>query len=474
MMTPCNGASCTPLAVQRHARAAAGLLPARLRPLLLTLLPALLLAGCAAPPVVPARPATPVPFVQRTLTAEERKAAFDKVFSTIQLQYVDPQHNGADWAAVGERYRAELLRGGVDEGQFWRGLNRMAGELKDAHTSVRSPLEVNAVLQQRGNFGLGLSKLDGQWVVGGLASNSQAALLGVRPGHKLLQIDGQAAEAWWQSAAAGVRGSSTERSNFTLVSRELNQRPVGSILTLNLQRPDGSNYSVTLRQDPQSPVQSLLRSHLLASNLGYLRFVAFLEPLMPEMTSALRRLSSAQGLVLDLRGNGGGSFKMAVDLMGWLLRSGGEVGAVITRNNQRLISPTGQQDQTPNLNVTLQSAPLAMPIAVLIDENSASAAELLAAVLQDRGRTRVFGTTSCGCLLGGRGAGEPLPGGGRLQMSLFDMRIGAAPGKRIEGVGVQPDQPVPLTLQTLQGQRDAVFEAAQAWLQQGAPGLVTR
>jgi hypothetical protein len=37
-----------------------------------------------------------------------------------------------------------------------------------------------------------------------------------------------------------------------------------------------------------------------------------------------------------------------------------------------------------------------------------------------------------------------------------------------------PDQPVPLTLQALQGQRDTVFEAAQAWLQQGGPGLVPR
>ncbi len=443
----------------------------------LAALAALAGAGCTTTAPAPvARPATAAPFVQRTLNADERKAAFDKVWTTIQQQYVDPRHNGADWPAIGERYRAELLRGGVDEGQFWRGLNRMAGELKDAHTSVRSPLEVNAIVQQRGNFGLGLAKLDGHWVVGGLAGNSQAALLGVRPGHRVLQIDGQAADAWWQATAAAVRGSSTERSRFTLVSRELNQRPVGSILSLGLQRPDGSSYSVTLRQDPQSPAQSLLRSHLLASNLGYLRFAAFLDPLMPEMGVALKRLSSAQGLVLDLRGNGGGSFKMAVEMMGWLLRSGGEVGAVITRDNQRLTMPTaaGPQDTTPSLQVTLQAQPLAMPLAVLIDENSASAAELLAAVLQDRGRARVFGSTSCGCLLGGRSGGEPLPGGGRLMMSLFDMRIGPAPGKRIEGVGVQPDQPVPLTLVALQGQHDVVFEAAQSWLQQGAPGLVAR
>jgi carboxyl-terminal processing protease len=119
---------------------------------------------------------------------------------------------------------------------------------------------------------------------------------------------------------------------------------------------------------------------------------------------------------------------------------------------------------TPTLTVTLQPQPLKMPLAVLIDESSASASELLAAVLQDRGRARVFGVPSCGCLLGARGGGLEIPGGGRLMMSQFDMRIGATPGKRIEGVGVQPDAPVPWTVGALQGQRDVVFDAAQAWL----------
>ncbi len=441
-----------------------------LRGAALLLSAALLLVGCAGPSGAPRATTKPVPFVQKQLSPEQRQAAFEQVFNTIQAQYFDPNHNGVDWVAVGARYRAELLRGGVGETQFWRGLNRMAGELKDAHTSVRSPLEVNAITQQRGNFGLSLMPLDGHWVVRGLSGASQAALLGVRPGHRVLSIDGQPTQAWWQATSAQVRGSSTDRSNFTLVSRELNQRPVGSTLTLGLQRPDGSLYSVTLRQDPQSRVQSLLRSHQLASNLGYLRFVAFLEPLMPEMADTLQRLSSTQGLVLDLRGNPGGSFKMAVQLMGWLLRSGGPVGTVITRDHKRLTAAGSDKDITPDLQVTLQARPLTMPMAVLVDENSASAAELLAAVLQDHGRARVFGNTSCGCLLGVRVAGEVLPGGGRLQVSLFDMRIGNPPGKRIEGVGVVPDQPIPVTLDALRSQADPVYEAAQAWLLQGAPG----
>ncbi len=442
-------------------RAPARRLRATPLPLLCALLCALLLSACATPTPLPR---VAVPYVPQTLGPQQRQAALDLVWQSIQQQYVDPRFNGADWAAVGRRYRAELLQPGLDEAAFWRGLNRMAGELKDAHTTVRSPLEVNATLQQRGHHGLGLQKLQGHWVVSGLSGNSQAALLGVRAGHRVLQIDNQDFDRWWQATAATVRGSSTDRSNFGLVLRELNQRPVGSLMALQLQRPDGSRYRVTLRQDPLSPAQAVLRAHLLASNLGYLRFANFNPALKTELEAALKRLSGAQALVLDLRGNGGGSFKMAVDLMGWLLPQGGSMGEIITRDNQRLTAMMGLVDVTPTLNVTLQPQPLAMPMAVLIDENSASASELLASVLQDRGRARVFGVPSCGCLLGARAGGIELPGGGRLMMSQFDMRIGAPPGKRIEGVGVQPDAPVPWTEEALRAQRDVVFEAAQSWL----------
>ena len=444
-----------------------------MRTLLTTaLLLAALLSGCATPP----RPSGP--YVPQALGMEQRQAALQQVWSTIKNEYVDPQHNGVDWDAVGQRYRSELLRSSVDDAAFWRGLNRMAGELRDAHTSVRSPLEVNATVQQRGNFGLALLKLEGGWVMGGLSGASQAALLGVRPGHRLLQIDGQDIEAWWKVASAAVRGSSTDRSNFTLVMRDLNARPVGSTLVLTLQRPSTGNspadkdsiYTVTLKQDPLSPVQGLLRTHLLASNLAYVRFATFNPVVMPELQASFKRMADAKGLVLDLRGNGGGSFKMAVDLMGWFMKEGGNMGEIVTRNNQRLTALLGLVDITPDLVVKPQAQPLNMPLAVLLDENSASASELLAGVLQDRGRARVFGTTSCGCLLGVRSGGLPLPGGGRLVMSQFDVRIGAPPGKRIEGLGVTPDEPVPWTVATLQGQRDVVFEAAQAWVMQQGQG----
>ena len=428
-------------------------LPRLLAPLAL----AAVLAGCATPAQQRA------PYVPTTLSAEQRQAAFDKVWKTIAEDYVDPRHNGVDWKAVGERYRQRSLTARDDE-SFWRELNLMVGEMRDAHTTVRSPLEVNGKATQRGAHGITLARIDGQLIVKGVAGNSQAQLLGVRPGMKLTQIDGEPAEAWWQRTAAEVRGSSTERSNFALVQQALNVRPVDSLLKLRFET-GATPLEVTLKQDPLQPFG--IRAHWLASDLAYLRFAGFNPGLEQGLATSLARLAGARGLVLDLRENGGGSLKLTTQLLGWLLPPG-NAGEVITRDNKRLSALFGLLDVTPTLEIKPQEKRLTAPLAVLIDERSASAAELMAGVLQDQGRARVFGEASCGCLLLVRGAGEDLPGGGKLVFSEVDLRIGK--GKRIEGSGVQPDEPVPPVTASLLTGRDIALEAAQAWLlKQAAP-----
>lgn len=424
---------------------------------------AALLAGCATPAQQRA------PYVPTTLSATDRQAAFDQVWKTINEDYVDGRHNGVDWKSVGERYRPRVLATKDDEA-FWRELNLMVGEMRDAHTLVRSPLEVNGKATQRGWHGLTLARVDGQLIVKSVASNSQAQLLGVRAGMKLAQIDGEAAEAWWQRTAGEVRGSSTEKSNFALVQQTLNARPVDSLLRLRFER-GAAPLELTLRQDPLQPFG--VRAHWLDSGLGYLRFGGFNTGFEQGLETSLVRLAGAKGLVLDLRENGGGSLKLTMQLLGWLLPPG-KAGEVFTRDNRRLSALFGLLDVTPTLEIKPQEKRLTLPLAVLIDERSASAAELMAGVLQDQGRARVFGEASCGCLLMVRGAGQSLPGGGRLVFSEADLRIGK--DKRIEGLGVQPDEPVPPATAALLAGRDLALEAAQAWLLKqaaSAPGTTT-
>src|ERR1700681_3822297 len=72
------------------------------------------------------------------LGAEQRQRAFDFVWSTINDKYYNAQLNSADWKSVGARYHTLALAAADDE-TFWDTLDRMTGELRDAHTRVESP-----------------------------------------------------------------------------------------------------------------------------------------------------------------------------------------------------------------------------------------------------------------------------------------------------------------------------------------------
>jgi carboxyl-terminal processing protease len=101
------------------------------------------------------------------------------------------------------------------------------------------------------------------------------------------------------------------------------------------------------------------------------------------------------------------------------------------------------------------------PVAIIIDSQSASASELFAGTMQAAGRAKIVGRTSCGCLLGFLGYAH-VPGGADLAYSEVGFVL--SNGKHIEGEGVIPDVPVPLTLDNLRMSRDRPLEEAQETL----------
>ncbi len=410
---------------------------------------ALALAGCASGP--------PQPFVPTPTTADARSAAFDAVARMVEQRYVDPKLNGVDWAAVQARYRQRVLQAPDDEA-YWAELNRMVGELRDAHTRVLSPMDLKATRMQRGFHGVSIEPHDGRWWVSGVAGQMQGWLLGVRPGQEVLAVDGQPVAAWWGQQLAQTPGSSTPRAQQLLVNRALNRGPVGGERSLALRGSDGQTRELALRIDPGFLAE--VRAHRLADGTGYLRFNGFQPALATELRAAIEYLADSERLVLDLRGNPGGSQALTMQLLGWFLPTG-SAGRVITRDNQRLTALLGLLDVTPKLDIPAQPRRLAQPMAVLVDQASASGAELMAGVLQAKGRARLFGSTSCGCLLAVRG-GEDLPGGGKLVLSEVDLSIDNR--IRVEGVGIQPDEDIWADPASALLGDDKVLSAARRWL----------
>ncbi|MEJ7618061.1 MAG: S41 family peptidase, partial [Pyrinomonadaceae bacterium] len=97
------------------------------------------------------------------------------------------------------------------------------------------------------------------------------------------------------------------------------------------------------------------------------------------------------------------------------------------------------------------------PLVVLTSEKTASAAEIFAHALQERKRAAILGGETCGCVLGISRA-RKLADGGTLALSEMDYQTAA--GTRLEGVGVTPDERLPLKLSDLVRRRDATLERA--------------
>jgi len=165
-------------------------------------------------------------------------------------------------------------------------------------------------------------------------------------------------------------------------------------------------------------------------------------------------LEGAEGIILDLRANGGGDAEAMADIASLFLEDGINLGRFADRSGASF----ELQTYSKRLFRVPQWSPTKLPLVVLTSENTSSAAEILVAALQAKQRARVIGTATCGCVLAIRNR-HPLPDGGLLDVSEFDYRT--AGGVRLQGAGIKPDASTPLTRADIYSRRDAALELAK-------------
>src|SRR6185295_1312535 len=159
------------------------------------------------------------------------------------------------------------------------------------------------------------------------------------------------------------------------VSTEKIKGPEGSEVTIGVKRtPDGEARELTLtRAQVALPILSSRIVKVGGRTLGYVRLLAFSEGAHALLHDAVQKLErqGAEGIVLDLRANGGGLLEEAVLSASVFLPEGQVVVSTDSRTQGRVIYKT--------LGGNLPK----IPVAVLIDRNTASAAEILTAALAD-------------------------------------------------------------------------------------------
>jgi carboxyl-terminal processing protease len=396
------------------------------------------------------------------LSKAARERAFDFVWRTIEDRYHDPSYNGVDWKAVGERYRP-LALAAKDDAAFWDVLDRMTGELRDSHTRVESPRDVELRKRHQAiSIGIAILPIEGELAVATVDRNSDAWWAGVRPGMLVTAIEGRPAAEAYEALLGESRRASTERArHFAAMRRLVMGGPEGSRVALTFQRADGTSFGASL---PRKRIDRprIETQRMLPSGYGYVRFSEWTLGLTIRAVEAIDRMHDAPGIVIDLRGNPGGSVHAVNMMLEKFFTRPTELGHATTRNGTPVSMLFGAVDIIKLHREVHGSADAYRgPVVILVNEGSASGSELFAGTMQSAGRAKVIGRPSCGCLLGFLGYAH-VPGGAELAYSEVGFVL--SNGRHIEGEGVIPDVEVPLTLSDLRLERDRALEEAQQLL----------
>lgn len=300
------------------------------------------------------------------------KLLLDEAWQIVNREYVDIAFNQIDWQAV----RHELLsRDYSSREEAYTALRTALEQLEDPYTRFMDPEQYDQLTRQTSGelSGIGLrlqlEQETGRLVVVEPIPNSPAAAAGIQSGDHILEIDGQPTE-----------GMSVEAAS-TLIRGE-----VGTRVTLRIDRNGEEILDLPLtRARIELPtVRHTLRQEN-GTRIGYIRLGEFSSHAAEQMQQAIEELETqeAEAFVLDLRGNPGGLLYASIDISRMWIES----GAIVRTVDRIGASEEIRANQTALTN---------LPLAVLVDGNSASSSEILTGALMDNRRATVVGSQTFG------------------------------------------------------------------------------
>jgi len=290
----------------------------------------------------------------------------------------------------------------------------------DEHSEFLSVDEMRAMQEdtagQFGGIGVVVGQRAGGLVVIAPIDGTPGQRAGLRAGDRLVEIEGRRTEEMgMEDAVRLMRG------------------PPGSRVRLRVARGEHEEPRELIIERAAIRVDSVKNARMLDGDTGYVRITQFDERTARLLDEALRRLESqgARALVLDLRNNPGGLVESAVDVCSRFLPRG-----------RLVLMLRGRGDEQRQAFVT-RGPPRVFegPLVVLINEGSASAAEVVAGCLQDHRRALLVGERSFG-----KGSVQtlfPLTTGGALRLTTA--RYFTPNRRMIHDLGIEPDIRVPMS-----------------------------
>lgn len=440
----------------------------------------------------------------------QARETFAAIWERLQSSGFNGQHEGLDWAALKAKHQPEI-EAASDLTQLRREIRELLSDLKASHLELlpaEMMQQVNASIdapaagksndtgaddaaagapgatgapkppagggsRDYGALGLRLTLAGDRLLVTRVVDGQPAGLAGIRPGWELLQAGGFNAEIARKSM---LESPPTQRRQnevmFAAGAQALLGRVhVGDALSLVFRDATGKRHETTLTAVADPDVQPMglpglpplplrfSRRALPTADGGcalYVEFTQWGTPVYPALLAALREHPDCRGVIIDLRGNSGGIAFSIGAIGGLFVDTPTSLGTQITRDDTlRLMALPRQVDDAGN-DIRRHTGPLA----ILVDRSSVSCSDIFPAGMQAIGRARIFGSPSAGMAL--PAASMRLPSGDYLLYPIADYVDPS--GRRIEGVGVIPDDTIVPTVAQLSSGRDPVVDAAVGWI----------
>lgn len=264
-----------------------------------------------------------------------------------------------------------------DDSSLWeRAIDGLLASLDDPYAAVFTPEQVDAFDEETtGDYvgiGVQISPLNNAITLTAVFRGTPAERAGMLVGDRIVEVNGVDARGWTTAQASDViRG------------------PIGTTVRVSVER---TGYSAPINVDIERAEVHVtaVSSGWIADGVGYIQMDRMAEGSAAELQGALQKLQAAKGIVFDLRGNPGGFLGEALMITDMLLEPGQKLAQASTR--------VAGQDEPSVESWLARSLPAlpGVPMVVLVDGFSASAAEIVAGALQDYDRALVVGSRTFG------------------------------------------------------------------------------
>ncbi|MBD2343401.1 carboxyl-terminal processing protease CtpB [Anabaena subtropica] len=353
----------------------------------------------------------------RAALQDSPKAVVDQVWQLVNSEYVDGKFNQQDWLAV----RQSLLsKDYSSKEEAYVAIREALQKLNDPYTRFMDPKQFEVLTSQTSGevSGIGirmeLNETTKRLTILEAIENSPALKAGIKAGDEILAIDGKPTQQMKvDDASKLIRGKE------------------GTAITLRLGRTGRSTFDLKLtRARIEVPTVTYTLRQEGNRRVGYIRLREFSAHAAEQMGRAIRNLNGQKvdSYVLDLRGNPGGLLQGSIEIARmWL-----DNGAIVRTVNRQGVNENTRANRT---------ALTKLPLAVLVDGNSASASEILTGALKDNKRAVVIGSQTFGKAL--VQSVHELPDGSGLAVTIAHYYT--PNGTDINKKGITPDIPIELT-----------------------------